>query len=585
MKKTKKIITILASLILVLFIWHNFLVTGNNIIFVFIFIMCLFFIKKTTEIENKRANIIAIVISLVFTIIEIVCKSISKDYTLNNIMDKWLIINVAGYFTMGWLLIKWLYNYLDKVRLVYDEGRLSSILILKNKFILFGIFFILIVVAWIPYFLKYYPGIITPDSCSQIEQAIGILGLQDHHPIAHTAIITVCVKIGQLLFNNINISIAIYSITSMICMAAMDSIILIYLKKIKVHPTMLLLTLVYYMFYPVNGMYAITMWKDVLFSGLLPIFIILCNGLIFNTEKFLKNKYKIICFIIISFFTMILRHNGLYVVIFTLPFIFIVLRNYWKKLIPIFISILFIYQIFNIIVFNILNVEKGSVAEMLSIPVQQIARVEKYHREEIDNVTMENINKIFKINNIGDEYNPTLSDPVKAKVDVTYFKENKLEFFKLWVKLLIKYPKDYIESFISNSYGYYYPEAHNWVVSRATMGNELGIQQQPKIKGELVEKYDSFIDNRDIPLVSMLFSIGAGVWTIMVCLGYKIYKKQYRYILLYLPIFILWLTCIASPVFCEFRYAYPIFTGLPLYISINFKYNNINLIRKDVKNG
>ena len=117
------------------------------------------------------------------------------------------------------------------------------------------------------------------------------------------------------------------------------------------------------------------------------------------------------------------------------------------------------------------------------------------------------------------------------------------------------------------------------------MGNELGIQQQPKIKGELVEKYDSFIDNRDIPLVSMLFSIGAGVWTIMVCLGYKIYKKQYRYILLYLPIFILWLTCIASPVFCEFRYAYPIFTGLPLYISINFKYNNINLIRKDVKNG
>ncbi len=585
MKKTKKIITILASLILVLFIWHNFLVTGNNIIFVFIFIMCLFFIKKTTEIENKRANIIAIVISLVFTIIEIVCKSISKDYTLNNIMDKWLIINVAGYFTMGWLLIKWLYNYLDKVRLVYDEGRLSSILILKNKFILFGIFFILIVVAWIPYFLKYYPGIITPDSCSQIEQAIGILGLQDHHPIAHTAIITVCVKIGQLLFNNINISIAIYSITSMICMAAMDSIILIYLKRIKVHPTMLLLTLVYYMFYPVNGMYAITMWKDVLFSGILPIFIILCNGLIFNTEKFLKNKYKIICFIIISFFTMILRHNGLYVVIFTLPFIFIVLRNYWKKLIPIFISILFIYQIFNIIVFNILNVEKGSVAEMLSIPVQQIARVEKYHREEIDNVTMENINKIFKINNIGDEYNPTLSDPVKAKVDVTYFKENKLEFFKLWVKLLIKYPKDYIESFISNSYGYYYPEAHNWVVSRATMGNELGIQQQPKIKGELVEKYDSFIDNRDIPLVSMLFSIGAGVWTIMVCLGYKIYKKQYRYILLYLPIFILWLTCIASPVFCEFRYAYPIFTGLPLYISINFKYNNINLIRKDVKNG
>ena len=68
----------------------------------------------------------------------------------------------------------------------------------------------------------------------------------------------------------------------------------------------------------------------------------------------------------------------------------------------------------------------------------------------------------------------------------------------------------------------------------------------------------------------MLFSVGFIFWVIIVCLGYKIYKKEYKYILVYLPIGILWLTLIASPVFCEFRYAYPLFTTLPLLISLNF---------------
>ena len=52
------------------------------------------------------------------------------------------------------------------------------------------------------------------------------------------------------------------------------------------------------------------------------------------------------------------------------------------------------------------------------------------------------------------------------------------------------------------------------------------------------------------------------------------YKKEYKYILLYLPIFVLWLTCIASPVFCEYRYAYPIFTSILLYISLNVTKEN-----------
>ena len=60
------------------------------------------------------------------------------------------------------------------------------------------------------------------------------------------------------------------------------------------------------------------------------------------------------------------------------------------------------------------------------------------------------------VENLGDNYNPILSDDVKGELNTEYFDNNKMEFIKLWAKLLIKYPKDYVESFISNSYGLHF---------------------------------------------------------------------------------------------------------------------------------
>lgn len=58
-------------------------------------------------------------------------------------------------------------------------------------------------------------------------------------------------------------------------------------------------------------------------------------------------------------------------------------------------------------------------------------------------------------------------------------------------------------------------------------------------------------------------------------LAYAIYRKNYDYILIYIPLIILWLTTLASPVFAEYRYVYAIFTCLPILIGINFKNNKI----------
>ena len=379
-----------------------------------------------------------------------------------------------------------------------------------------------------PFFLRYYPGIVTSDSYSQIEQTIGILPLKDHHPITHTAIIGIFVNLGLKLSGNINTGIALYSIFSMLTMATFAAFVLKYLRKKKVPAFVQLITLLFYMFYPVNGMYSITMWKDILFSGIMPLFIIQNIELIFKTDEFLAKKRNMVGYVLISIFTMILRHNGLYVVVLSLPFIFIVLRKHWKKLLIMFMSILVIYEAYSVVIFKILKVEKGAVGEMLSVPIQQIARTVKDNYEDIDEETIEKLNKYFTVENVWEDYNPILSDPVKFNFNNEYFSENKSEFISIWLKLFVKYPKDYIEAFISNSYGYYYPEVRNSVVSRVTMDHNMGIKQTPLIDGKWVEQIDGLIDARGIPVLGFVFSIGAGVLLTVIALSYTIYKKKYK---------------------------------------------------------
>ena len=66
----------------------------------------------------------------------------------------------------------------------------------------------------------------------------------------------------------------------------------------------------------------------------------------------------------------------------------------------------------------------------------------------------------------------------------------------------------------------------------------------------------------------VLFSIGFNFWMILIITMYCIYKKQYRYMLTLVPIIILWLTNLASPVWCEYRYIYGMFTTMPIFLFV-----------------
>lgn len=575
MKKYRdNIISIILSIIMVMFIWHNFKVSGNNIVFTFIFAILLYFfktnIKRIYNVNNKRKTRTIVCISLLFSIIEIICISINKDYTLNNVINKWLILDFCGYFITAFTIISIIFDRFENYKYEGNKNEINHYKILKNEKFLIIICALLMFVAWMPYFVTYYPGIVSSDSYSQIQQVLGDIPLNNHHPIFHTGIIGIFINVGLNIFNNINTAIALYTLFQMIVLSILYSFVIKYLRKNNVPFYIRVLVLLYYMFYPINATYSVIMWKDILFSAIFPIFIIYCIRLVFNTETFLKSKKNIFLLIIISLLMIYARHNGYYVAIITFIALIIVMRKYWKKLIPILACIIILNTGINYFIYNIINVKKGSIAEAMSVPLQQIARTIK-NNNDIDEDVKIRFNNFFIEENIWEKYQPISSDAVKFKLNSKYFEDNKVEFAKIWIKLFIKHPKDYIEATLSNSYGYYYIEANNSVLGiYDNIDNNYNINLNPKEDNGFYKLFISLVEGKKLPVVSILFSIGTGFWIIIVLLGYKIYKKQYKFILIYLPILILWLTCVASPVYNELRYAYPIFTTLPIFICLNY---------------
>ena len=554
---------------------------GNSILWVVVFLLIYWLLKEIANINNKRLAIICIILGIIFASFEIVGYSINIYDNLEGIISSTLTIEKAIIKWLGYAII--IYAIIFKLFIILEKRNIESYKINKGGKSLFFSVWAIIFVLWIPFFLNYFPGILSIDSIVQISQGLGLRVLTNHHPVFHTFLITILMNIGKI-FGNYNIGIALYSIIQMLGISAIFSAVILYMLKRNVNKKIVLLSFVFYAFYPVNALYSITMWKDIPFAISILIFTVMMAEISINKESFIKSKLKVILLFISMLLVILFKNNGIYVVIITMPFIFIFMKQNYKQLTAICMAVLMMYVLWKGPVFKIFNIEDGSPREALSIPLQQFARISKYHSDTLSQEEKNEIYKYVTVDNIGELYYPRISDPLKNHFNNENFAKDKIGFLKLWVKLCIKYPRAAIESFLCGSYGYWYPETTSWIACREVAEadadkekeRELDLKSTQIVNLKIIEKYDSLLDRRDLPLNSMIYSIGFAFWILLTIFMYSIYKKQYNIILMYIPTIVIWLTCLASPVFAEFRYAYSIFICLPILIGMNLRKNNID---------
>jgi len=428
-----------------------------------------------------------------------------------------------------------------------------------------------IFLCWVPYFMLQYPGVVTYDTNMQIKQVLGILPWSNHHPVIDTLWKALFLRLGEALFGSLQSGLALLSCVQMCYMSAIFAFAVRYLARLQFHPLVPAATFLWFALFPVNGYYSVTHWKDQPFACMMLLLTMALAEIIRNREDFFKKAGNWFWLIGSMAGVMLWRNNGLYVLLLVLPLLLIFLKRVRIQLLIGFGCCALIFGLYKGPVFTALQVKEGSTAEAMSVPLQQLARVARDHWEELSEEDQAFYHSMFPSEeNIGGQYNPRLSDPVKDRFDIEWFTGHKMEFLRKWVTMLPRYSLEYVEAFLSNSFGYWNPEVSYWVVDKGVYSDGLDIEHQTQLP-KLFEFTDKlhWENMRQVPGISMLYSIGFHFWLLLIAAVLMLLKKRWAELLAFAPVFVLWLTCLASPVFSEFRYIYGMFSCLPVLLSLS----------------
>lgn len=440
--------------------------------------------------------------------------------------------------------------------------------------------FVILMLCWLPWFLYNFPGVMTPDSLSQYSQAMGLAAASDHHPYVHTLIIRLFLKLGLGVSGSIYGGIAFYTVFQMACMAVIIVYCIRVLLRCGAGKKLCLLFLLFYIWVPYNGIFAVTMWKDILFSGFMLLFALSLYQLILlyqaagASPREAGQKQPLGQLLLLSLsglMVCLLRSNGLFVFLLTLPFLLWFFRGRLRILLPCMLLVPACALLIKGPLFGAMGVEKPAFSESVSIPAQQIARV-VYEGRELTEEEIDLLNRTVDYASIASYYQPELADPVKALIQYKnpeYLESHKADYLKLWIRLGLKYPLDYWNALVDQTRGYWFPESPMLTVNEGITPNELGLYCQPVLRGGPVWKAAEIICKlyTVLPLYGLLYSIGAFTWTALFLFVNCMLNGRRENLLLFIPFFALLASLsLAAPVASDLRYAYPLILAMPLLI-------------------
>ncbi len=434
-----------------------------------------------------------------------------------------------------------------------------------------------IFLAWIPCYLSYYPGTFAYDMIPQNQEAMGLIPLSKYHPPIHTLFWRFCLFLEQNL--NIN-ALVFYSIVQMLLLATAFTYVVIFLAKRKFNNWIILATLLFFALNPVIAIFSFIPTKDAMYSAFCVLFMIeLLNLISSNTATLKESRWNIIRVIVFGTLSCLFRNNMIYALVPSAVIVCFTLKKGRKKLIISFASIVATFWIISSPVFTLFNIEEGNKRELLSVPIQQISYVVNHYSEQLSPEDYEDISKYLPVDEIPQIYNLRFADPVKIEFNDAYFEEDSATFFKVWYRLLLQYPDEYINAFLNLNLPYWYPDACSvdeysnrmyieTFISDISLSG-YNVERETKIpwlyeKYEEIASYQKFIDK---PLISNIFSISTPIWILLFYITLCLYRKDYTLTAPATIMLFVWLTFIIGPV-SNFRYMFPIIVLYPLFISV-----------------
>jgi len=532
---------------------------------------------------NRKKLLIVLLLAFFFTIMQITGYQISMHYhttvhqspflqrigMLSPIQaGVWAVIE----FPLWGVLIYGLFSLLERI------SSIDKTYSRKQMLFGWGSVSVILFLCWLPCLLAAYPGFYNYDFFSQVPQALyEEVPYSAHHPLLHTLVMGKIIAFGYHHGETLNDGIILHSVFQMVVCAIALAYLVCYILKVTKRKWLSALAFIYYAFFPIIAMFALSTTKDVIFSVLLQLSIIFIYEMIREQEKFWSSKWKIVRFWLVLVLMCLFRNNGSYILVGTCVCLFFVIREYKKQCAVLFVAAIMGYILVSKGLLLMLDATAGSTEEALSVPIQQIARV---YWEYGESAFSEEELELIYYGISADEllnYNPFLSDDIKNNFDYEIVRNREFEYLRLWLSKGFQYPKTYLESFLDNTYQAWYPGTSIYTKPGDVetyyfdMSMRAGGERETKAPNllEFYQKIATGYYYQKIPVVRLLFSIGAMFWLHLFAFGYAIYQRNKPLVMAMLMALLCCATALLGPVSLV-RYYLVLFYGFPVSIGFLF---------------
>ncbi len=439
--------------------------------------------------------------------------------------------------------------------------------------------FLFLLLCWLPVFLAVYPGFFVYDAQDEYIQ-VATRVFSTHHPLVHVLLLGGMICGVHKLTDSYNLGIACYMVFQMVLAAGIFTFLFSYLRKKGVTRVLRLIGIVWLGLFPTVVMFTLCSAKDALFT--LALLLLLVCLLEMGTEAaFFESKGWQSLFVVSGMGMMLLRNNGFYAFLVMIPVLLFLQKKRRGRLLFLAVCAVAGCMLVNGGLKAALHADDSEYQELLTVPIQQLARTYKYAPEVFSEEDREVLYEILDEEALS-LYTPRLSDPVKYRFSNEAFARDKGKYAKLWLRAGLKKPLIYLNAWWMTSYGFWYPDTvinvygGNTVFTFTYKDNSyFGYEvEQPGVReskipwlDEVYRKLSLEVWKEKVPVVSWLFSPGAMFWLYAFLFAWLLSRGRYELLYPFLPIFLIWLTVLLGPTYLP-RYVLFFWYALPLFLAV-----------------
>jgi len=441
--------------------------------------------------------------------------------------------------------------------------------------------FAILLLTYLPWMIAFYPGCTVMDTYVQLDFYFN--GACSYAPVFSSMLTGLCVQIGQKLGSD-KLGLFLFFVVQLsVCLTAYACVVET-IVRMRLHRALVFGTLAYYVLLPVFPAYGMIASKDPIFSGCLLLFLSRLSLLIFERGK-KPRRMDLFLLFAAALGTALFRNGGIWLILAGAAVAVICLRKRFPlPAVAMIGSAALLFFLWDGVFLPSKQIPVAPKSEALSVPFQQVARCAAEFGEELSEQDRAVIDAVLDYEIIASDYEPLLSDNVKSTYRLHGNPEEEQylsTFFRLWKSLLVRYPVTCLDALAGNSYGYYaitpptrklsYNENNGMCLFLQT--SPYGTEHYPQWDFSMMPVFEALRSGlrrfaegvETVPILSLFYDCAFYCW---LCVALLLQRGSKRFSGIFVPILIVMLACIASPVNDCFRYFFAVAAAMPLLIAL-----------------